>query len=135
MAKAVWSELLARHPEPHFVVAMLPDSSGEERLSNAQSVVRLLVRLIRKLPIQGEFAVTVSRKSGQREVLCAFGDSSDAGLMAKTTGASEEIGGLGRRWVFTLDHVVEQEITKIAGLPPKRNPPRRTTWWEEWGES
>ena len=67
MAKGAWNELLARHPEPHLVVAILPDSSDEGRLSNALSAVRLLVRLIRKLPIQGSSAVAISRQSRQRK--------------------------------------------------------------------
>jgi hypothetical protein len=74
MLKANWTDLLSRFPEPHIVVASLPDSSEEESMSNAQSAQRLLVRVIRKLPITGEFAVTVCRQSGKREILCAFGD-------------------------------------------------------------
>ena len=61
MAKSGWCDLLARFPEPHIVVAALPDLTGEEGVSNAQSAQRLLVRLVRKLPTTGEFAVTVSR--------------------------------------------------------------------------
>ena len=133
MTKAAWNELLARHPEPAFVVALLPDSSEEDRLRNAHSAVRLLVRVIRKLPIQGEFAVAISRQRGQREVVCAFGDHSDAGLMAKITGASaaNDHRGIRTRRTFTLDSATEQELTKVAGLPAKRRRPR-TTWSQRW---
>ena len=127
MAKAAWNELLASHPKPHIVVAQLPGFSEEERLSSALSAVRLLIRLIRKLPTKGSFAVAISRQSGQREVVCAFGDSSDADLMAKITGASAANDRRGARPVFTLDHAAEQELNKIAGQPPKRSNPR-TTW-------
>jgi hypothetical protein len=64
MVKATWNDLIARSPEPHLLVAVLPDASEEESIFNAQSAQRLMVRLIRKLPVHGEFAVTVSRQSG-----------------------------------------------------------------------
>jgi hypothetical protein len=66
-----------------LLVAVLPDSSEKESLFSAQLAHRLLVRLIQKLPTQGEFGVTVYRQSGQREIVCAFGDGSDAALIAK----------------------------------------------------
>ena len=81
--KATWNDLLARFPEPHVLVAVLPNSSEKESIFNAQSAQRLMVRLIRKLPTHGEFAVTISRQSGQREILCAFADSSDAALLRR----------------------------------------------------
>ena len=131
MAKAAWNDLLANNPEPYLVVALLPSSSEEERISNAQSAIRLLVRLIRKLPIKGSFAVAVSRQSGQRKVVCAFGDSSDADLMAWITGATVATDRRDAPPVFTLDHNKEDELTRIAGLPPARRYPR-TSWHERW---
>jgi len=89
MVKATWNDLLARFPEPHVLVAVLPDSSEKESIVNAQSARQLLVRLIRKPPVHGEFAVMVFRQSGQREIHCAFGDSSDAALIAKAANASK----------------------------------------------
>ena len=73
MTKAPWDDLLARFPEPYLLVAVLPDLSKKESIDNAQSAHRLLVRLIKNLPTQGEFAVMVSRQSGKREIMCAFG--------------------------------------------------------------
>jgi hypothetical protein len=58
--KAPWGDLLTRVPEPHVVVAVLPGLSETEGIVNAHSAQRLMVRLIRKLRIRGEF-VTVSR--------------------------------------------------------------------------
>ena len=54
MVKAPWDDLLVRFPEPHVLVAILPDSSEKESIVNAQSALRLLVQLIRKLPTQAE---------------------------------------------------------------------------------
>ena len=103
--KATWNDLLARFPEPHVLVAVLPDSSEKESIFNAQSAQRLMVRLIKNLPTHGEFAVMVSRQSGQREILCAFGDGSDAALVAKAAGASmsDRV-----RYAFMLDESAEQ---------------------------
>jgi hypothetical protein len=125
--KASWNDLMARFPEPHVLVAVLPGSSEKESIVNAQSAQRLLVRLIRKLPTHGEFAVTVSRQSGQREILCAFGDSSDAALVAKSTNASKSDR---LRYSFMLDGSAELKILKIAGPP---EPPRpRATASDRW---
>ena len=122
MLKATWNDLLARFPEPHVLAAVLPDSSEKESIYNAQSAQRLMVRLIRNLPTQGEFAVMVSRQSGQREILCAFGDGSDAALVAKAAGASmsDRV-----RCSFMLDSSAERKLLKIAG-PPEPHRPRAT---------
>ena len=123
MAKAGWNDLMARFPEPHLLVAQLPTSDEKDMLSNAQAAQRLLVRLIRKLPTKGEFAVTVSRLSGKREVLCAFADSSDARLVAKAAEAAKAPTSSRERYSFILDHSAERKITEIAGHPaPHRKP-------------
>jgi len=110
-AKVGWDDLVARFPEPYLVVAQLPDSSDEEALSDAQSAQKLMERLIRKLPTQGVFAVKVSRQTGQRQIVCAFGDGSDAASVANITRASIS----GRTSFFVLDESAEQELSKIAG--------------------
>ena len=127
MLKATWNDLLARFPEPHVLVAVLPGSSEKESIVNAQSAQRLMVRLIRKLPAHGEFAVMVSRQSGQREILCAFGYGSDAALVAKAAGASmsDRV-----RYSFMLDSSAERKLLKIAGPPEPHRP--RATAYDRW---
>ena len=127
MLKATWNDLLARFPEPYLLVAVLPDSSEKESVDNAQPAQRLLVRLIRKLPTQGEFAVMVSRQSGQREILCAFGDGSDAALVAKAAAASRSDR---ERYSLVLDESAERKLLKIAG-PPEAHRPRATSY-DRW---
>jgi hypothetical protein len=131
MAKAGWNDLLSRCPEADLLIAVLPDSSEEERLFNAQSAQRLLVRLIRKLPTQGEFAVTVSRQSSQREILCAFEHSSDAAVVAKIAKATMAPSSGRVRYSFVLDERAEQALVKIAG-PPDPHRQSRTTPYERW---
>jgi hypothetical protein len=122
MVKAVWNDLLARFPEPHLLVAVLPDSSEKESIFSAQSAQQLMVRLIRKLSTKADFAVTVSRQSGQREILCAFADGSDARLFASITNASVSDCA---RYPFLLDGSAERKLLKIAG-PPEQFRPRAT---------
>ena len=124
MAKAAWDDLLARVPQSHLLVAVLPDLSDKDTLLNAQSAQRLLVRLIRKLSTKADFAVTVSRQSGQREILCAFADSSDARLFASIANAS--VTGCAR-YSFVLDGRAERKLIKIAG-PPEPHRPRATSY-------
>jgi hypothetical protein len=127
MLKATWNDLLARFPEPYLLVAVLPDSSEKESVDNAQPAQRLLVRLIRKLPTQGEFAVMVSRQSGQREILCAFGDGSDAALVAKAAAASRSDR---ERYSLVLDESAERKLLKIAGPPEPHRP--RAKAYDRW---
>jgi hypothetical protein len=127
MVKAVWNDLLARFPEPHLLVAVLPDSSEKENIFSAQSAKRLIVRLIKKLLAHGEFAVTVSRQSGQREILCAFGDSSDAAVVAKAASASMSDRA---RYSFVLDGSAERKLLKIAGPPEPHRP--RVKAFDRW---
>ena len=86
-----------------------------------------MVRLIRNLPTHGEFAVMVSRQSGQREILCAFGDNSDAALVAKAASASRSDRA---RYSFVLDKLAEQKLFKIAGPPEPHRP--RATAYDRW---
>jgi len=127
MVKATWNDLLARFPQPHLLVAVLPASSEKESIFNAQSAQRLMVRLIKKLSTKADFAVTVSRQSGQREILCAFADSSDARLFASIANASVSDCA---RYSFLLDGSAEQKLLKIAGPP---EPHRRcATAYDRW---
>jgi hypothetical protein len=125
--KATWNDLLARFPEPHLLVAVLPASSEKESIFNAQSAQRLMLRLIRKLSTKADFAVTVSRQSGQREILCAFADSSDARLFASIANASVSDCA---RYSFLLDGSAEQKLLKIAGPPQPHRP--RATAYDRW---
>jgi hypothetical protein len=127
MTKATWSDLLARFPEPHVLVAVLPDSSETESIFNAQSAQRLMLRLIRKLSTKADFAVTVSRQSGQREILCAFADSSDARWFASIANASVSDCA---RYSFLLDGSAAQKLLKIAGPPQPHRP--RATAYDRW---
>jgi hypothetical protein len=127
MLKATWNDLLARFPEPHVLVAVLPDSSEAESIFNAQSAQRLMVRLIRNLPIHGEFAVMVSRQSGQCEILCAFGNGSDVALVANAAGAAMSDRA---RYSFVLDESAERNLLKIAGPPEPHRP--RATAYDRW---
>jgi hypothetical protein len=129
MAKAAWDDLLARFQQPHLLVAVLPGSTEKDMLFNAHSAQRLLVRLIRKLSTKADFAVTVSRQSGQTEILCAFGDSSDATLFANLTKAS--VSGCAR-YSFLLDQSAERRLIKMAGPPEPHRRPRLTSY-ERWG--
>lgn len=117
MTKTGWTDLLARCPEPHILLAALPDLSEEDSVSSAQSAQRLLVRLIKKLPTLGDFAVTVSRQSGKREILCAFGDSNDAEIVARAIKAAKAPMSARARYSFVLDEEAERSLTKIAGPP------------------
>jgi hypothetical protein len=118
MVKATWNDLLARFPEPHLLVAVLP-GSDKESIFNAQSAQRLMVRLIRKLSTKADFAVTVSRQSGQPEILCAFADSSDARLFASIANASVSDCA---RYSFLFDGAAERKLLKIAGPPEPHRP-------------
>ena len=56
MPRAAWSDLLARASEPHLLAVVLPDATEEQSLSNGQSAQRLMMRLLNKLRLQGDYA-------------------------------------------------------------------------------
>jgi hypothetical protein len=128
MPKTTWYELIAQCPWPHLVVASLPD----ETLFSAREAQQLLMRLLKKLQPRGEYAVTISRRSGQQEIVCGFGDILDATLAARTTGASTagQPQGTRMRHSFVLDESAARKLLTIAGpLEPHR--PRATSY-DRW---
>jgi hypothetical protein len=129
MLKTRWDRLITRFPSPHLVVASLPD----ETFFSANEAKQLLERLLRKLPTQGEYAVTISRRRGQLEILSGFGDSSDANLAARTAGASTVSlsEDLRVRHSFVLNEAAGRRLLAIAGQPRKRKQPRSTPL-ERW---
>ena len=120
MSKTTWSELLARFPTPYLVVASLPD---EMQTSSAHPAQQLLVRLLKNLPTQGDYAVTISRRNGQQEILCGFSASSDATLLARTTDASAasypDAAGVHS---FVFDGSTAKKLLTIAGPGEKHRP-------------
>ena len=86
MPKLIWHDLIESFPEAHLVVAVLPDRSGEESIENGQATQQLLIRFLKKLPIQGDYAVTILRHDGRREIVCAFRDLADAEQVARAIG-------------------------------------------------
>jgi hypothetical protein len=123
MSKTTWSELLARFPTPYLVVASLPD----EMHANAHPALQLLVRLLKKLPTQGDYAVIISRRNGQQEILCGFSASSDATLLARATEASAASQPVAAEAPsFVLDGSAAKKLLTIAGPPEKRRQPRAT---------
>ena len=133
MPKALWSDLLARSPGPHLLAAVLPDATKEQSLSNGQSAQRLMMRLLNKLRLRGDYAVTISRRNKQREILCAFTDADDVSNVARTIGASEAINreGSAGRYTFALDTATELKLVTLAG-PPEAHRSPRTTPYQRW---
>jgi hypothetical protein len=82
-----------------------------------------VVRLIRRMPTRGDFALSVSRQSGRREIICAFGDKSDAALLAKVTDASVSDNA---RHSFILDEPAELKLLKLAGSGERYRPRKGT---------
>src|SRR5690348_2094008 len=130
MPKVSWSEMLSHGDAAHIVAAILPDEPKEEKVSNALASLQLLERLFRKMPVRGEYALTVSRRTGQRAILCAFRDAADAAEAAKVTDASAGViqQGRARQHHFLLDGEAEQKISLIAGPPAKRRSPRKSSF-------
>jgi hypothetical protein len=128
MSKITWGELLARFPTPYLVVASLPD----EMRTTAHPAQQLLVRLLKKLPTQGDYAVTISRRNGQQEILCGFSASSDASLLAGATdtATASQLAAAGMH-SFVLDGSAAKKLLTIAGPPEKRRQPRPTAF-DRW---
>jgi hypothetical protein len=123
MSKTTWSELLARFPTPYLVVASLPD----EMHTSAHPAQQLLVRLLKELPTQGDYAVTISRRNGRQEILCGFSASCDATSLARATDASTagqpDAAGVHS---FVFDGSAAKKLLTIAGPGEKHRHPGAT---------
>ena len=129
MPKVTWNDLIESFPEAHLVVAVLPDRSGEESIANGQAAQQLLIRFLKKLPIQGNYAVTILRHDGRREIVCAFRDLADAEQAARAVGASSKHKhGAASEYRILLRPAVEQRIWSVAGPPTTHKLPRKPSY-------
>jgi hypothetical protein len=130
MPKVPWNDLLPREGGAHVIAAKLPDQSDAETLRNCRAPQQLLERLFRKLPIRGEYAVAVTRRTGQRAILCAFRDAADAAEAVRATDASVVVSYQGgpKQHHFLLDDLAAEKISLVAGPPEKRRTPRKPSY-------
>ena len=129
MPKVLWYDLIERFPEANLVVAVLPDRSGEKAISNGQEAQQLLIRFLKKLRIQGEYAVTILRHEGRREVVCAFRDPVDAVQVAGAIGVSANYKqGAAIEYRILMRPSVEQRIWSVAGPPATHKVPRKPSY-------
>ena len=74
-------------------------------------------RLLKKLPLTGRYALTISRAHSRREIMCAFENRMDADLAARASAAAsvEPRMGWATQHTFLLDEKAEVRLLKIAG--------------------
>jgi hypothetical protein len=77
----------------------------------------LVRRLLKKLPLTGRHALTISRAQAGHEILCAFENAVDAEQAARAFNATsvEPRAGWANQHTFLLDDEAEDRILKVAG--------------------
>ena len=113
---------------PHLVVARLEQQAGEAgfQSANMRSVQMMLKRLFARLPLSGRCAVSIERRRGVTELMCAFERDRDADEAARVVGAASTApyAGWQTQRNFVLDGLKQDELVKIAGEAQTRRRPR-----------
>jgi hypothetical protein len=125
MSRVPWHLFQDRQPRAHLVVGALVQTDepvGGDELTVAQSV---LTRLASKHAPAGDYAATVVRDTGRREVYFAFDDETEARKFAAAVQAeaSDSYSSWGSQRSFELDSARLGELE--ASLPPPRTRSRR----------
>lgn len=115
-----WTAFVEARPQAHLVVAAPAVDAGPQ--TEARTHLELLKRLLRKLPVQGDYAATIARAPQGWEICCAFERLADADLLAAFGEARPR--AIGPAWAsvrrFVLDAPSLQRITRLAGPPQSR---------------
>jgi hypothetical protein len=125
MSRVPWHLFKDRQPRAHLVVGALVQTDepvGGDELTAAQFI---LTRLTRKHAPACDYAATMVRDTGRREVYFAFDDETAASRFAATVQAeaSDSYSGWASQRAFELDSARLADLE--ASLPPPRKRPRR----------
>lgn len=104
MAEISWSAFVARCPAAHLVAGVLPEKEGGG--AKLRRRLELLGRLLKRLGLDGPYALAIDRSGARPEVHCAFEHEADArrvgeALLAETTDRYH--GGWQSQRTFTID--------------------------------
>ena len=127
MPRVQWSELVPPTSSSlHLLVASVPEARVGDGLADARSLQMLVRRLLKKLPLTGRYALTISRAQSTHEIMCAFENRMDADLAARVSAAApvEPRRGWASQHTFVLDEKAEGRVLRIAGHgePPRARP-------------
>ena len=106
MPKVSWSTFTDRHPAAHLVVAVLPIvGSRKVAAPRAKSFRAKLGHFLGRLGLDGDYATTIDRPNGHREIHAGFEKRVDADRLARavqatTTGRYQ---GWASQRLFVLD--------------------------------
>jgi hypothetical protein len=117
MPKMAWTDFLEQFPRAHRIIATLPATADEGKL-NARAAQQLLERLCKNLGLLGQYAVAVSRQSGQCQIVCAFSRDGDAALAADAARAVTDHETADRYYVL-LDEAAKRRIDKLRDRAPR----------------
>lgn len=117
-----WSAFVETRLQAHLVAAAVDGDLD----SDARTLLELLKRLLRKLPIAGDYAATIARTPHGAEICCAFERLADADRLAEHVEASPI--ETGAAWAgarrFVLDAGSLKRLADLAGPPQVRRRPR-----------
>lgn len=127
MPRVQWSELVPPTSSSlHLLVASVPDARAGDGVATARSLQMMVRRLLKKLPLTGRYALTISRAQSTHEIMCAFESRMDAHLAARVSAAApvEPRRGWASQHTFVLDEEAEVRVLKIAGHGAPSRPRR-----------
>ena len=120
MPQLPWTEIATKPQARHLVVGVVEDGSLIGSL-------RLIEKLLRALPIAGDYGVGSRRTRGQSEIHCAFQLGPDADLLANALHAlpTERYYGWRSQRRFALDNAGRKLIALVITSGQGREYARR----------
>ena len=107
MPQIPWKEMLLAHRDSHLIAGVVEDGS-------AVSAVRLIEKLLRVVPVAGDFAVGTIRVRISLEVHCLFALAADARLVAAALQAKPVYDYPG--WSDPRQFVLNSDLRKLIAL-------------------
>ena len=86
MSEMPWSGFIERFPTAHLIAGVLPEKEGGG--AKLRRRLELLSRLLRRLGLEGSYALVINRDGSRPEIHCAFEGEVDARLVAQALRAS-----------------------------------------------
>lgn len=71
-----WSAFIAHYPAAHLIAGVLPEKEGGG--AKLRRRLELLARLLKRLGLDGNYALVIDREGARPEVHCAFESEVDA---------------------------------------------------------
>lgn len=113
MADMSWSAFVERYPAAHLIAGVLPEKEGGG--AKLRRRLDLLARLLKRLGLDGSYALVINRAGSRPEIHCAFECELDARRVGQALLAdiTDRYRGWESQRAFTLDANTTRAIKSV----------------------